>query len=52
MIYPSYPMSTNTVSGLGNSFTVSVPPYTMVDLLLSPAGPTRRRCWRRLAIRP
>jgi len=37
-IYPSYPISTNTVSGLGNSFTVSVPPYTMVDLLLSPAN--------------
>jgi hypothetical protein len=36
--YPSYPVSTNTVSGLGNSFTVSVPPYTMVDLLLSPAN--------------
>jgi hypothetical protein len=38
-IYPSYPISTNTVSGLGNSFTVSIPPYTMVDLLLSPALP-------------
>ncbi len=50
-IYPSYPISTNTVSGLGNSFTVSVPPYTMVDLLLS-RPPTRRRCWRRLAIKP
>jgi hypothetical protein len=37
-IYPSYPISTNTVSGLGNSFTVSVPPYTMVDLLLSSAN--------------
>jgi hypothetical protein len=37
-VYPSYPLSTNTVSGLGNSFTVSVPPYTMVDLLLSPAN--------------
>jgi hypothetical protein len=37
-IYPNYPISTNTVSGLGNSFTVSVPPYTMVDLLLSPAN--------------
>jgi len=36
-IYPSYPISTNTVSGLGNSFTVSVPPYTIVELLLSPA---------------
>jgi hypothetical protein len=38
-VYPSYPVSTNTVSGLGNSFTVSIPPYTMVDLLLSPALP-------------
>ena len=38
-LYPSYPISTNTMPGLGNSFTVSVPPYTMVDLLLSPAGP-------------
>ena len=38
-IYPSYLVSSNTVSGLGNSFTVSVPPYTMVDLLLSPAVP-------------
>ena len=34
-IYPSYTMYSNTVSGLGNSFTVSIPPYTMVDLLLS-----------------
>jgi len=32
--YPSYPVSTNTVSGLGNSFTVSVPPYTIIDLLI------------------
>src|SRR5208283_3582475 len=31
---PSYPVSTNTVSGLGNSFTVSVPAYTMVDLII------------------
>jgi hypothetical protein len=38
-VYPSYSLSSNTVPGLGNSFTVSVPPYTMVDLLLSPAGP-------------
>jgi hypothetical protein len=37
-IYPSYPISTNTVSGLGNSFTVSVPPYTIVDLLIPPAN--------------
>ena len=36
-IYPSYPISTNTVSGLGNSFTVSVPPYTIVELLIPPA---------------
>ena len=35
--YPSYPVSTNTVSGLGSSFTVNVPPYTMIDLLLPPA---------------
>jgi hypothetical protein len=32
--YPSYPVSTNAVSGLGNQFTVSVPPYTIVDLLI------------------
>ncbi|MGD1089747.1 MAG: hypothetical protein ABR955_13655 [Verrucomicrobiota bacterium] len=32
--YPSFPVSTNTVSGLGNQFTVSVPPYTIVDLLI------------------
>jgi hypothetical protein len=36
--YPSYPVSTNTVSGLGNSFTVAVPPYTIVDLLIPPAN--------------
>ena len=36
--YPSYPVSTNTVSGLGNSFTVSVPPYTIVDLSIPPAN--------------
>jgi hypothetical protein len=35
--YPSYPVSTNTVSGLGNSFTISVPPYTIIDLLIPPA---------------
>jgi hypothetical protein len=34
---PSYPVFTNTVSGLGNQFTVSVPPYTIVDLLIPPA---------------
>jgi len=32
--YPSYPVSSNTVSGLGNSFTVSVPAYTIVNLLI------------------
>ena len=32
--YPSYPVSTNTVSGLGNSFTISVPAYTIVNLLI------------------
>ena len=35
---PPYPESSNTVSGLGNQFTVSIPPYTMIDLLLSPAN--------------
>jgi hypothetical protein len=35
---PTYPIFTNTVSGLGNSFTISVPPYTMVDLILPQAG--------------
>ncbi len=34
--FPSYPVSSNTVSGLGNQFTVSVPPYTIVDLLIPP----------------
>jgi hypothetical protein len=32
--FPSYPVASNTVSGLGNQFTVSVPPYTIVDLLI------------------
>jgi hypothetical protein len=32
-----FPVYSNTVSGLGNSFTVSVPPYTMIDLLISSA---------------
>jgi hypothetical protein len=32
--YPSWPVSTNTVSGLGNSFTVSVPAYTIIDVLI------------------
>ena len=35
---PISPVSSNTVSGLGNSFTVSIPPYTMVDLLIPPAA--------------
>jgi hypothetical protein len=35
--FPSYPVSSNTMSGLGNSFTVSVPPYSMIDLLIAPA---------------
>jgi len=36
---PAYPISTNAVSGLGNSFTISVPAYTMIDLLIPPAPP-------------
>ena len=36
--YPSYPVSTNIVSGLGNTFAISVPPYTMINLLI-PSGP-------------
>jgi hypothetical protein len=36
---PPWPTSTNYVSGLGNSFTVSVPPYTIVDYLIPPAQP-------------
>jgi hypothetical protein len=36
---PSYPISTNTVSGLGNSFTILVPPYTIVDLLIPTDSP-------------
>jgi hypothetical protein len=31
---PSYPVSTNTVSGLGNTFTIPVPAYTIIDLLI------------------
>ncbi len=38
-IMPAYPISTNLVSGLGNSFAISVPAYTMVDLLI-PSAPT------------
>jgi hypothetical protein len=34
---PSYPVSTNAVSGLGNSFTVFVPAYSIVNLLIPPA---------------
>lgn len=34
---PSFPVSSNNVSGLGNQFTISVPPYTMVNLLIPPA---------------
>jgi hypothetical protein len=36
---PSYPVATNAVSGVGNSFSIAVPPYTMIDLLIPP-GPT------------
>ena len=36
---PSYPISSNNVSGLGNTFTVTVPAYTIVNLLI-PAAPT------------
>jgi hypothetical protein len=32
--YPSWPVSTNAMSGLGNSFTVSVPAYTIINLLI------------------
>jgi hypothetical protein len=35
--YPSYPISSNNVSGLGNTFTVTVPAYTLVNLLIPPA---------------
>jgi hypothetical protein len=31
---PSFPVYSNTMSGLGNSFTISVPPYTIIDLLI------------------
>jgi hypothetical protein len=33
---PGFPVSSNSITGLGNQFTVSVPPYTMVDLLIPP----------------
>ena len=35
---PSYPISTNPVSGLGNSFSVSIPAYTMMVLTI-PVAP-------------
>ncbi len=38
--YPSWPVSTNTVSGLGNSFNVLVPAYTIIDLLIPQATNT------------
>jgi len=37
--YPSYPVATNAMSGLGNQFTLAVPPYTMLAVLI-PAAPT------------
>jgi len=37
---PSYPVATNTVFGLGNQFAVSVPPYSMIDLLIPVASNT------------
>ena len=36
--YPSYPISSNNVTGLGNTFTVTVPAYTIVNLLIPPAS--------------
>ncbi|MGB7769685.1 MAG: putative Ig domain-containing protein [Verrucomicrobiia bacterium] len=36
--YPSYPPSSNSVPDLGSSFTVSVPPYTIVDMIIPQAG--------------
>lgn len=35
--FPSYPISSNNVTGLGNTFTVTVPAYTIVNLLIPPA---------------
>jgi hypothetical protein len=32
--YPSWPVSTNTVSGLGNTFTILVPAYTLINVLI------------------
>jgi len=37
--YPSYPVATNAISGLGNQFSLVVPPYTMLAVLI-PAAPT------------
>ena len=36
---PIFPVYSNTVPGLGNSFTVLVPAYTIVDLLIPPVPP-------------
>jgi hypothetical protein len=36
--YPRNPVITNNASGLGNSFTISVPPYTLVDVIIPQAG--------------
>ncbi len=36
--FPSYPVSTNSMSGLGNQFAVVVPAYTMIDLVIPPAS--------------
>jgi hypothetical protein len=36
---PNFPINSKTLFNLGNSFTVSVPPYTIVDLLIAP-GPS------------
>ena len=31
---PVHPVVSNSISGLGNSFSVTVPAYTMIDLLI------------------
>jgi len=36
---PTFPVYSNTVSGLGNTFTVLVPAYTIIDLLIPPVPP-------------
>jgi hypothetical protein len=41
--YPRNPVITNNASGLGNSFTISVPPYTLVDVIIPQA--TRLSTW-------